>query len=142
MDMIEQDWIYGLIGGLLIGTASSIYLFFNGRVTGISGILGNAIFSPTKGTNIPFLIGLILMPAIAVRSVWEVELSMTNQFPIIIIGGLLVGFGTRLGSGCTSGHGVCGMSRLSVRSIIATCTFMFFAGLTVYLTRHVFGVVS
>lgn len=140
--MIETDWIYGLVGGLMIGLSASLYLFFNGQIAGISGILGGLIDKPTnalRSTRSAFLIGLIVGPAIFARSFFDVSLTMTDQLPLIIIGGLLVGFGTRLGSGCTSGHGVCGMSRLSIRSIIATCSFMLIAALVVYLTRHILG---
>ncbi|MDX1737592.1 MAG: YeeE/YedE family protein [Alphaproteobacteria bacterium] len=144
--MIETDWIWGLVGGLMLGTASALYLLLNGRVSGISGILGNALSDPlsamSKGSGAYFLIGLIAIPTLFSLFVSPVEISVTNQLPVIIIGGLLVGFGTRLGSGCTSGHGVCGISRLSARSIAATCIFMAAAGLTVFLTRHVFGVIS
>lgn len=139
MDGLPIDWLYGLIGGLAIGSASALYLFFNGRIAGISGILGNFLSQPTNSSGISFLAGLILVPALVVRTVWTTEITVTDHLPILIIGGLLVGFGTRLGSGCTSGHGVCGMSRLSIRSVVATCTFMLFAGITVFVSRHLVG---
>ncbi len=142
MTGFETDWLYGLIGGLMIGSASAFYLFFNGRVAGISGILGGFLSNPASGfqsTGLAFLVGLIAAPAIFVNTMFDVSITITDNLALIILGGLLVGFGTRLGSGCTSGHGVCGMSRLSVRSITATCTFMLFAGITVFVTRHLMG---
>lgn len=140
--MFETDWLYGLVGGLMIGSSAALYLFFNGQIAGISGILGSLIDQPTRAlrsSKFAFLVGLIFGPAIFIRSIFDVTLTMTDQLPLIIIGGLLVGFGTRLGSGCTSGHGVCGISRLSLRSITATCCFMGVAALVVYLIRHAIG---
>ncbi len=140
---IQSDWLYGLAGGLLIGCGAAVYLLFNGRVAGISGILGSLIDQPnvaTKSAPAIFLIGLIAGPAFFVNAGFGVNLTVTDNLPLILIGGLLVGFGTRLGSGCTSGHGVCGMSRLSIRSITATCIFMMLAAVTVYVTRHLMGV--
>ncbi|HSF93456.1 MAG TPA: YeeE/YedE family protein [Thermohalobaculum sp.] len=136
---MNPDWIYGLIGGLLIGTASAVLLLGNGRIAGISGILGGVL----TGRNLPegaaFLAGLIGLPALYALTLGAPAIAVTGWLPLLLAGGLLVGFGTRLGSGCTSGHGVCGMSRLSPRSLVATGTFMAVAAVTVFLTRHVLG---
>ncbi|MTI08787.1 YeeE/YedE family protein [Curvivirga aplysinae] len=139
MDNFPTEWLHGLIGGLLIGCASAFYLFFNGRIAGVSGILGNLLSNSKNLSSVSFLIGLIFTSTIFMRFFWESEIIVSDSWIALLLGGLLVGFGTRLGNGCTSGHGVCGISRLSIRSIIATCTFMFFAMLTVYITHHHMG---
>jgi uncharacterized protein len=124
---MNEEWILALIGGAIIGVAVSIMLIFNGRVTGISGIVSTALI-PKKGD---FLWRIIFVSGLFVGG-----LVMTNLRPqafqstviaeswTTVIAGLLVGFGTSLGSGCTSGHGVCGLSRLSVRSLVATISFI------------------
>jgi uncharacterized membrane protein YedE/YeeE len=121
------DWIYALIGGAIIGLSVSMMLLFNGRVTGISGIIGG-ILSPVKGDvlwRLSFIFGLILGGLTLKFLKPETFSGEIHTEPwTLVIAGLLVGFGTLLGSGCTSGHGVCGISRLSVRSIIATTTFI------------------
>jgi len=136
--MIE-DWINGLIGGLLIGTASAVLLLGNGRIAGISGILGSVLTGRNLPESAAFLAGLIGLPALYALTLGAPAITVTGWQPLLLAGGLLVGFGTRLGSGCTSGHGVCGMSRLSPRSLVATGTFMAVAAVTVFLTRHVVG---
>ncbi|OUR95633.1 hypothetical protein A9Q84_14105 [Halobacteriovorax marinus] len=125
------------LGGIIIALATTIMLFFNGRITGISGILGNSLSKPTseKRWQYSFLIGLIIGGAILLQlspQLFQFEINFSYQEAIIA--GLLVGFGTRLGSGCTSGHGVCGLPRLSVRSLVATLTFMG-AGIITVLIR-------
>ena len=128
-----------LYGGLLIGLAVSILLIFNGRVAGISGILGQALSTSFRGQGwrYAFLIGLFLSPIIY-GFFWVVpNVFMTANNTTIIVAGLLVGIGTQLGNGCTSGHGVCGIARLSKRSVIATITFMCFGMLTVFIIGHV-----
>jgi uncharacterized membrane protein YedE/YeeE len=135
---MNPDWLYGLLGGLLIGSASALLLLGNGRIAGISGILGTTL----KGedfSGLPFLVGLIGLPALYSLTFGAPAITVTASAPLLLVGGLLVGFGTRLGSGCTSGHGVCGMSRLSPRSLVATGTFMAVAGVTVFVTRHLIG---
>jgi|SRR5690554_1234618 len=131
-----------LVGGVLVGLAAASFLLLNGRVAGISGILGG-LLSPSSGDiswRIAFLAGLIGAPAIWVLSTELPPIEIEAGYPALIIAGLLVGVGTRYGSGCTSGHGVCGLSRLSPRSLAATVSFMFAGFLTVYIIRHVLGV--
>ena len=128
----------GFVGGLLIGLAVALMLLLNGRVAGISGILGG-LLTLRRGETLwraAFLAGLVL-GALVYVSTADVTVRVLAPLPAILAGGLLVGFGTRLGSGCTSGHGLCGMARLSRRSVAATATFFGVAMLTVFLTRHV-----
>lgn len=130
-----------LMGGALIGVSAFLLLWFNGRIAGISTIMSGLY--TTEGANrhwrISFLVGLLLG---AIVWQWLSPESLTFRqgypLPLIVIGGFLVGFGTRLGSGCTSGHGICGIALLSPRSITATSTFMASGLLTVYLIRHIF----
>ncbi len=129
----------GFVGGLLIGLAVALVLLLNGRVAGISGIVGGLLTLRTGDTiwRAAFVAGLVL-GALGYLSAADVPVRVLAPLPAILAGGLLVGFGTRLGSGCTSGHGLCGMARLSRRSMVATATFFGVAMLTVFLTRHVF----
>ena len=135
-----SDYLISFMGGLLLGAAVVGYLYVHGRIAGISGLVAQILNSQTifKTPAIWFLLGLTTAPF--VYGLWikpEIEL---NASPLMmIIAGLLVGFGTRLGSGCTSGHGICGISRLSKRSILATMIFMFAGFVTVYMIRHVTG---
>ena len=126
-----------LIGGLLIGTSVILFFILNGRMTGISGIASNFLISKdNRIENLLFLIGLILGPLVyTLFSGQEINISITNSLFLLIIGGVLVVFGTRLSSGCTSGHGISGISRFSLRSIIATITFMIVGILTVLITN-------
>lgn len=132
--------VSALIGGVLISVAASILILFNGRVAGISGIVRGIFFGEKneKRWRFIFLIGLLISPFIYSLFATLPSLEISNNYAKIAIAGLLVGFGTRLGSGCTSGHGVCGIARLSRRSIVATLVFMVAAIVTVYLTKHVF----
>lgn len=132
--------VSALIGGVLIGVAATILILWNGRVAGISGIVRGIFFGEKneKRWRFVFLVGLLLSPFIYSLFAPLPALEISNHFTKIAIAGLLVGFGTRLGSGCTSGHGVCGIARLSRRSIVATLVFMAAAIVTVYLTKHVF----
>jgi len=120
--------LHGLIGGLMVGVASAIMLLGLGRIAGVSGLVAHAAGIAGEGTprplSIAFVIGLPLGAALTALLSGPVETRFHQGTVTLIIGGLLVGFGTRLGSGCTSGHGVCGVSRLSPRSLIATATFM------------------
>jgi uncharacterized membrane protein YedE/YeeE len=134
--------VSALAGGLLIGVSAALFVILNGRVAGISGILGG-LLQPRRsdvGWRIAFLAGLLLAPVLfralggAVPAV-----SLDISRPLLAAAGLLVGFGTRLGAGCTSGHGVCGISRGSQRSIAATGIFMATAVATVFATRHMLG---
>jgi uncharacterized membrane protein YedE/YeeE len=130
------------IGGALIGLAAALLMPLTGRIAGISGILGGCLGTAggDKGWRLAFLGGLILAPLTgAVTGYGLTTPQMPASFTVIIAAGLLVGFGTRLGSGCTSGHGVCGIARLSPRSITATAVFMATAILVVALTRHLLG---
>jgi uncharacterized membrane protein YedE/YeeE len=130
--------VSAIVGGALIGLAATLLLWLNGRIAGISGILGG-IVDPAPGDlawRVLFLLGLVL-GAGAHALVWPVAVEIDAALPLLVLGGLLVGFGTQLGSGCTSGHGVCGIARLSPRSIVATLVFMLAAGVTVYVMRHV-----
>ncbi len=128
-----------LAGGMVIGIATALFLLFNGRIAGISGIVGG-LFRLQKGDTswrIAFVAGLIAAPLI-----WQLFLGLplihiSNNYAALAIAGLVVGIGTRYGSGCTSGHGVCGLSRLSPRSLIATLVFMGTGVATVYIIRHV-----
>lgn len=127
------------IGGMLIGAASAVLLVFNGRIAGISGIAGGVFSSvpaSERGWRTAFLIGLLL-GGVLLSVVLPTALGASPvSMPAIVGAGLLVGFGTRLGSGCTSGHGICGLSRFSARSLVATITFMAAGGLTVFVVLH------
>ena len=132
--------VSGLLGGVLIGIASALMLLFSGRITGISGIVGGLLIP--KGSEAAwravFVVGLLLGAAIYMLVAGGAGLvRIETSVPVLIFAGLLVGFGTRFGSGCTSGHGVCGIGRLSTRSITATLVFMGVAAITVFLVRHV-----
>jgi uncharacterized membrane protein YedE/YeeE len=131
--------IQSLIGGSIIGIAVSLLLLFNGKVLGVSGILGELFNNPLSKNywRLFFVLGLLISPLIysIFHPIPLIEIS-SNKL-LIIVGGLLVGFGSRLGSGCTSGHGVCGLARLSVRSSIATMTFIFFGFVTVFVIQKV-----
>lgn len=137
--MSEANIIGGLTGGAMIGFASVLMLLMIGRITGISGILGGAInWKATEGLpwRVAFIAGLIL-GAVLYRLLWgPLPLQLQAQGAMLVVAGILVGIGTRVGSGCTSGHGVCGVARRSKRSVTATLTFIGVAMLTVYITRH------
>lgn len=135
-----HDFLIAFIGGLMLGLSVVGYLYVNGRIAGISGLIGQVLNSKTmfKTPAIWFLLGLILTPFIYGLFV-QPEIELNASPLMMIVAGLLVGFGTRLGSGCTSGHGICGISRLSKRSIIATMTFMFAGFVAVYIIRHLTG---
>lgn len=140
---MQTDWLWGLLGGGLIGTAAAMYLLINGRIMGASGIIGGLV-DGTAGTawreRAAFLIGLLAVPAVFVFFAQSTTNLTTNPF-VLIAGGLLVGAGTRIANGCTSGHGVCGISRLSLRGIAATVFYIGAGGLTVVLFKHVLGVI-
>ncbi len=142
MNLNTGDWLMGLCGGLLIGLASALYLFGNGRIAGISGLLGGALGpGPHRflGERIAFFVGLIGAPLVWISVTHTPAITVASSPAILIVAGLLVGFGTQMGAGCTSGHGVCGLSRFSPRSAVAVATFMAVGVLTVTLGRHVFG---
>jgi uncharacterized protein len=129
-----------LIGGILIGLSASLAHAKAGRIAGVSGILGAWLRGPwrLRAFETWFVAGLVLGGLLLSRSAWAQTPSFTNARPLglVVAAGLLVGVGTRLGSGCTSGHGVCGLSRGSVRSLVATLVFMATAALVVFVTRH------
>jgi len=130
------------IGGILIGLGAALMLVFNGRIAGISGIFEGVVV-PDEGTfgwKAAFVGGLLVGGAVmfAIVPQWF-EVTIERSTVGFVVAGLLVGFGTRLGNGCTSGHGVCGMSRMSRRSIVATLSFMAAGAATVYVVRHVMG---
>lgn len=130
---MPELWINGLIGGLLIGLAAALYLLLAGRIAGISGLIGGLLAPKGKAAlgNLVFLIGIATGAWVISKMTASAPIAVDRATVILIAGGLLVGFGTRLGSGCTSGHGVCGMSRLSKRSLLATIIFMAAAVATV-----------
>jgi uncharacterized membrane protein YedE/YeeE len=126
----------------MIGLATLLLALFNGRVAGISGIIGGSLRAPPDDLawRVAFLAGLFLAPLIYRSAVGAIgPVTVTGSSAVLVLGGLLVGFGTRLGNGCTSGHGVCGIARLSRRSLAATAVFMLSAAATVLVLRHVIG---
>lgn len=131
-----------MAGGALIGLAAVLLMAFHGRIAGISGMLQGLLppFARDWGWRAAFLGGAITAPVLtAAVTGWRPEFVAPTPNLWLVIGGLVVGVGVQFASGCTSGHGVCGMSRLSMRSILATLTFMFTTGVTVYVIRHVLG---
>jgi uncharacterized membrane protein YedE/YeeE len=132
----------GLLGGVLIGLAATVYLLATGRVAGVSGILAGALRDrAARGERLAFLAGLVGAGLIA-AVVAAPAVASPYPTPVLIVAGVLVGFGTRLGGGCTSGHGVCGVSRLSIASLIATGTFIAAGAATVTIATHLFSVGS
>lgn len=130
-------------GGLLIGGAAALLLLLSGRIAGVSGMVASVVriadAGPPWRLAAAFVIGVPLGALFVSMFVRQPDIQVTSSVPLLIAAGLLVGFGTRLGNGCTSGHGVCGIGRLSVRSIAATATFMATAAATVFVTRHLIG---
>lgn len=142
--MIEQDWIWGFVGGLMIGGAGAVYLLVNGRVMGASGIIGGLVDGSGRGTwgeRLAFLAGLILFPPLLVPLYDKVDTRLTGNIWLLVAAGLLVGLGTRMANGCTSGHGVCGISRLSLRGIMATLAYILAGGAVMLAFRHWLGVI-
>lgn len=136
--MTAPDWIGGLGGGALIGLAASLLLGLDGRIAGVSGILGGVGDAPgDRGWRLAFLGGLVLGAGSYALATGGLPQQLQGGPALMAAAGLLVGFGTRLGSGCTSGHGICGIARLSPRSLAATATFMATGLLTVFVARHV-----
>ena len=130
-----------LLGGMLIGLAAALFLLLNGRIAGISGILGG-LLRPSKGDvawRAAFLAGLVCAPLLHAVVARLPEVVVDADYATLAVAGLLVGVGTRYGSGCTSGHGVCGLSRRSPRSLAATLTFMAAGFVTVFVVRHLLG---
>ena len=135
-----HDFVLAFLGGTLLGVSVVGYLYINGRIAGISGMIGQ-LLQPEGFFQKPafwFLLGIIVIPFIYGLFV-QPEITLNANVWQLIVAGLLVGFGTRLGSGCTSGHGICGISRLSKRSMLATGMFMLTGAITVFVVRHVVG---
>jgi uncharacterized membrane protein YedE/YeeE len=135
--------LFAISGGLLIGSAAALLLLFSGRIAGVSGMAASALGIADKGPPwsqaAAFVIGLPLGAWLIAALVRAPQIEATASVPLLLLAGLLVGFGTRLGNGCTSGHGVCGLARLSPRSIAATMTFMVAGFATVLVARHLIG---
>lgn len=137
--MISFTPVQSLIGGLLIGFSTLLMILWLGKVAGISGIVGQSWSAPAgdRAWRLAFVAGLVLSPLLYALARPLPVVDIQASTPWLVVAGMLVGFGSRLGSGCTSGHGVCGLSRLSLRSLVATVTFMLVAILVVWLWRHV-----
>lgn len=142
---METDWLYGLVGGLMIGSAAALFLLINGRIMGASGILGGLVDRTgwsTATERLAFIAGLVIVPAIAVLAFGvQAETHLTTNMGLVVVAGVLVGIGTRLANGCTSGHGVCGISRFSLRGIAATVFYLLAGGVTVAVFRQMLGVI-
>ncbi len=141
---MERDWILGAVGGLMIGSAAAMYLLVNGRIMGASGIIGELVDRSgldSASERLSFIAGLVVVPALIAMAFGTGQTQLTDNLAVIVVAGLLVGVGTRMANGCTSGHGVCGMSRLSLRSIIATLFYLLGGGLAVLVFRHLLGVI-
>ena len=137
MTIINFTPLEAFVGGLIIGLSVVLFYVANGRIAGISGIINNSIFSKiNRLDNILFIIGLILGPVLYKLIVNpNINFNISSSVPLLILAGLLVGAGTKIGSGCTSGHGICGISRFSKRSFVATFLFMISAIITVLIMR-------
>ena len=137
------DWTHftpwaALAGGVLLGLASALFVLLNGRILGISGIVGGLLRprAGDMGWRLAFVLGMLVAPGLYWLVVGPTQPRIDANWGMVVIAGLLVGVGTRYGSGCTSGHGVCGLSRMSPRSLVATLAFMGAGFVTVFLTRH------
>jgi uncharacterized membrane protein YedE/YeeE len=131
-----------LAGGVLVGIAAAMFALLNGRIAGISGVVGG-LLKPTPGDvawRLAFIVGLVGSPLLYLLFAALPKPQIAAEYGALVLAGLLVGVGTRYGSGCTSGHGVCGLSRLSPRSLVATLTFMSAGFVTVFVTRHLLGI--
>lgn len=143
--MNEQSYLYGLVGGLIIGLSGAIYLLGNGRIMGASGVIGGLVDGSGRSEwrdRALFIAGLIAAPWLALSILGaEAETNITSNPTVLIAAGILVGFGARLANGCTSGHGVCGISRLSPRGVAATAFYLLAGGVSVLVFKHVLGVI-
>ncbi len=140
--MVDFTPVPALCGGLLIGAGASLLLLGIGRIAGVCGIVGSLLDaprSPDAGWRTAFIVGLAFSGLVGFALAPASVTNVANSPPALVGAGLLVGYGARLANGCTSGHAVCGIGRGSTRSIVATCTFMLTAGVTVFLVRHVVG---
>ena len=145
---MQIDWLFGLAGGVIIGLAGAVYLLVNGRIMGASGIiggLGDGSAGSQSKERIWFLVGLFGVPAVLavllgdIRGEGAAQTYATSNLAAVIVAGLLVGIGTRMANGCTSGHGVCGISRLSLRGIAATVFYIMAGGFGVVIFKHLLG---
>ncbi|MBW6507136.1 MAG: YeeE/YedE family protein [Rhodobacteraceae bacterium] len=141
---MQADWWWGLAGGLMIGTAAGIYLLVHGRILGASGIIGGLVDGSGRDNateRLWFLAGVVVVPVLLLPLYDGVTTHATSNGVLLVASGLLVGIGTRLANGCTSGHGVCGISRFSLRGIVATAFYLLGGGLALAIGRHVLGVI-
>jgi uncharacterized membrane protein YedE/YeeE len=139
---VPIDWIMGLIGGLLIGGAAALFLLVNGRIMGASGLLGGLVDGSGRsdaGERLAMIAGLIVVPGVIALAMGGAQTHLTSNMGLIVVAGVLVGIGTRLANGCTSGHGVCGISRLSLRGIIATLIYIGVGAVTIAALRGIVG---
>ena len=140
---MQTEWIWGLAGGLMIGSAAAIYLLAHGKIMGASGIYGRVVDRSdlaARPLSLAFLTGLVATPFLLTR-LHPSATHLTGNWLVIVAGGVLVGLGGRLANGCTSGHGVCGISRLSLRGIVATLVYILAGGITMALLRHIVAVI-
>lgn len=141
--MTSHDIILASAGGLLIGSAAGLLLILSGRIAGVSGMAATAVRIADRGPPwlhaANFILGLLAGTSLVVAALGRPSVTISSSMLVLIVAGLLVGFGTRLGNGCTSGHGVCGLARLSPRSLAATGTFMTAGFVIVYVVRHLAG---
>ena len=141
---MQTDWIMGLIGGGLIGTAAALFLLVNGRIMGASVIIGGLVDKSGRHAwqeRSALIAGLVIVPALMTMIAGTRPTYLTDNMLLVIIAGLFVGIGTRVANGCTSGHGVCGISRLSLRGIVATVFYIGAGGLTVVVFKHILGLI-
>ena len=141
---MQTDWIWGLIGGGLIGMGGAVFLLINGKLMGASGLIGGLVDGSGRSNaqeRLWFLAGVALLPMLLYPFYRSVDTHLTSNPLVLIAAGLLVGVGTRFANGCTSGHGVCGISRLNFRGIVATVFYILAGGLSVVLFRHILGVI-
>lgn len=143
---MQIDWNHftpwsALAGGVTLGLATAAFVLLHGRILGISGILGGLLRPQSRdvGWRVAFVLGMLAAPLLYRHAVGMTEVRVETSWGMVVVAGLLVGLGTRYGSGCTSGHGVCGLARLSPRSLVATLAFMGAGFLTVYAVRHLVG---
>lgn len=141
IDLQHFTPVASLVGGLLIGLAAALLVFFNGRIAGISGIVGGLLRWPRgdKSWRLAFVAGMLAAPLLSVALDMAPVVQVDAGWDTVLVAGFLVGVGTRYASGCTSGHGVCGLSRGSMRSLVATLTFMAAGFVTVFVQRHLIG---
>lgn len=141
---MQAQWLWGLGGGVMIGLAAALFLLFNGRIMGASGLLGGLVDGSgrdDRGERVALIAGLVLVPGAIVLFSGSAETHLTTNHAVIVLAGVLVGIGTRLANGCTSGHGVCGISRLSPRGIVATAVYIAAGALTVVALKSALGVI-